>query len=111
MVQKRRLVLAGVGAYITSSLIAWLKHGGIQFSANKDVWTLKVYKSLGVIDVFRFDGRLKDMDVFTLDDGLFFFVGMFSAFVAAGLIWIADKIQEPPKEKSPMSINIRRREE
>lgn len=98
--EKVNLVKAGVSAYAVSSLIAWLKHGGIEWHNQAGAFVIRIHKTFGVIDVFRLEGRLKDLDVFG-GDFIFFFVGMFSSIVAVGIMKLVHYIQSEGPAPSP----------
>lgn len=104
--EKLSVFKASVGAYTVSSFIAWLKHDGLQFINQEEAYVLKFHKSLGIIDVMRFDGHLKKMEIFG-DDGMLFVVGMFSAGIAVLVIKGIKHFKEPEKKSSPKGMTVK----
>jgi len=103
----------GVSAYVASSIVSWLKEGGIQFINQKGTYVIKIHKTLGVIDVFRLDGHLKNLDVFG-GDWFFIVLGLFSSVIAMvimkGTKYVkTDNDSEPTKSKSPRKLTVKRR--
>lgn len=107
--ERLNLIKAGAMSYTVASTIAYLKHSGIEFINQSGTWVLKVHKTMGVIDVFRLDGHLKNMDVFG-SDWLFFTVGMFAAVLAALVMKVYDWAQtesKPQTEKTAKGFKVK----
>lgn len=80
--EKLGIAKAGASAYFVCSTIGWVKEGGIQFINRADDWTIRIHKTLGLVEVFRFEGQLQHMDVFG-GDALLFWFGMGTSVAAA----------------------------
>lgn len=114
--EKIGIVKAGTAAYVVCSTIGWLKEGGIQFINRADDWTVRIHKTMGLVDVFRLEGHLQHMDVFG-GDALLFWFGMSTSVVAAvvmKLIYIIQKEEtkgaKPEKTSTGFKVKIKRPE-
>lgn len=85
--EKFNIAKAGISTYVTCSVIAYFKEGGVQFFANADAWTIKINKTLGLIDVVRLDGHLQNMSPFG-EDWLLYVLG----FCSTGMILAVMKL-------------------
>lgn len=111
--EKLHIVKASGMAYVVSSTIAWLRAGGIEFSESAGSWTIQIHKTLGVIDVFRFEGHLQHMDILGIE-GFLLLVGMGSGIAAAGIMafvnWLnqESRSDKPEKTSSGYKVKIKR---
>lgn len=115
MKEKLNCGKAGAIAYVVSSGIDYLVHGGIAFYNKAGEWVMVVHKSLGFIDVFNptGHGHLKNIDVFSAD-GWLFLVGMGSGILAATVMWAYEKIKSGPaveKTKKGLKVKMNQKEE
>jgi len=107
--EKVNIIKAGLTAYAVSSGIAYVKEGGIIFLNRADDWTLRINKSLGIIDVFRVEGHLKDLDVFG-SDWMFLVVGMFSSAIAVVVMKVVHYFRsedKPKTERTPKGYKVK----
>jgi hypothetical protein len=107
--EKFGVVKAGVSSYVICSIITWIKEGGIQIINRADDWSLRLHKTMGLVDVFRFEGKLQHIDVFGADAFLFW-IGIGTSVIAAvtmKLIYVIQKDSKPQTEKTERGYKVK----
>jgi hypothetical protein len=95
--EKLGIAKAGVSAYGVCSAIGWFKEGGFQLINQNEAYIIKFHKTMGIIDVFRLEGHLKDLEVFG-GDWLLLFFGMGMSVMAAAVMKLVYYFQAAEKE-------------
>lgn len=94
--EKFNMVRAGVGCYAVSSFIAWLKEGGLEFVNRQEMYSVNFHKTLGIIDVIRFEGHLQKLDIFG-GDWVYLVGGLLSPWLYVLVLKFIDWINSEEK--------------